>query len=263
MSDSTQQPAFSDGRALELAVSLLNTGQVLRSALNEMLSEYGLNDARFLVLHELAACGPNGCTQTQLAERLKLSESNVCTLVERMRQDGWLYRHRDRNDRRKRVLLLTEQARNTLDELQEKQARWLRLLFGALSDQELSELNRLLHLLAGAIETRRHTVALETERTRSRMVVGSEPPSFSETNYSTVRGEQKRSQEAGQQPLQPCTPKDEQPVPLKISKSGVRLILHMPHREQFFGTCNNCPASRTCSKSSAGPAASEPSEESR
>jgi DNA-binding MarR family transcriptional regulator len=83
----------------------------LRAELNEYLAEFALNDVRYLVLKAIDSAGPSGCTQTELAETLCQSESNVCTLVERMRSDGLLYRLRSKGDRRKRILLLTEQAR--------------------------------------------------------------------------------------------------------------------------------------------------------
>ncbi len=201
--------------ATELAVSLLRAAQVVRSAMNEHLSEFGLNDVRFLVISELETCWPNGCTQTELAERLRLSESNICTLVERMRQDGWLYRHRDKHDRRKRLLLPTEKARQTLGLVQAEQEWRLRRVFGALSEDELRQTAGLLQLLTGSVEA---------DRRGRPQLVSQRPP-------TTGRPGQVSSVSAGPPaPAQPSTPET-----LPGDGLGRKLIIHRPHEERVDG----------------------------
>ncbi|NOX55431.1 MAG: MarR family transcriptional regulator, partial [Planctomycetes bacterium] len=144
----------SDGAASRLAANLLRAAQLLRTALNDHLADFGLNDARYVVLVEVDRCGPNGCTQTELAERLRQSESNICTLVERMRQDGWLYRHRAKSDRRKRILRPTERARETLVRIRACHEQRLRRLLSGLSTEEQWRLSELLRWLCDCLEVR-------------------------------------------------------------------------------------------------------------
>jgi DNA-binding MarR family transcriptional regulator len=117
------------------------------------LAEHGLNLTRAEVLACLAAFGEAGCSQTDLAAALQLSESNVCTLIERMRTDGWLFRLRSDVDRRRSVVVLSPQGMKTItqiEDLRRRRARhWLRgLPTGALDqlnlllDQLLQELKR-------------------------------------------------------------------------------------------------------------------------
>ena len=144
----------SDGAASRLAANLLRAAHLLRTALNEHLAEFGLNDVRYAVLVEVDRCGPSGCTQTELAERLRQSESNICTLVERMRQDGWLYRHRAKSDRRKRILRPTERARETLGRIRACHEERLRRLLSGLSAEEQQRLGELLRSLCGCLDVR-------------------------------------------------------------------------------------------------------------
>ena len=56
-----------------------------------------------------------GCSQADLANELQQSESSISTLVDRMRTSRLLYRLRSKVDKRRRVLMLTDQGRSLLE----------------------------------------------------------------------------------------------------------------------------------------------------
>ena len=101
-------------RAVTVVSSLLRVSQLLRTLTTAHYAEFGLNDVRHSVLRTIRGFEPNGCSQAELAGALRQSESNICTLVDRMRSDGLLYRQRSKEDRRKRLLLITDRGRHLL-----------------------------------------------------------------------------------------------------------------------------------------------------
>ena len=86
---------------------LVRAASLVRSKLGEFLDPFGLTEVRYSVLVALNSAGEMGLSQSELAERLMQSESNVSTLIERMAQDDLVERLRSDADRRKRVLLLS------------------------------------------------------------------------------------------------------------------------------------------------------------
>jgi DNA-binding MarR family transcriptional regulator len=76
--------------------------------------------------------GSDGLTPTELGQRLGLSSGGVTVLVDRLERAGHVERHRHPQDRRKRILSLTPEARRWLDDYLgpivapvERSAAWL------------------------------------------------------------------------------------------------------------------------------------------
>jgi DNA-binding MarR family transcriptional regulator len=122
------------------------------------LAEHGLNLTRAEVLACLAAHGEAGCSQTDLAAALRLSESNVCTLIERMRGDGWLFRLRSDVDRRRSVVVLSPHGMKTIAQIEELRRRRARHWLRGLPSDSLEQLNQLLDQLL--LELRRDVDAV-------------------------------------------------------------------------------------------------------
>jgi len=111
------------------------------------IAELGINHVRHAVLRAVGDTEPDGCTQVALAKRLRQSESNICTLVERMRSDGLIYRRRSKTDRRKRILGLTDAGRRLLTNAElccQQQSNQLRHTLTAHQHAALAKLLRLL-----------------------------------------------------------------------------------------------------------------------
>lgn len=89
-----------------------------------------LEKGELAALEQLAAF--SGLTPTDLGQRLGLSSGGVTVLVDRLERGGQVNRHRHPDDRRKRVLSLTPEARASLEEYLrpivapvERSAAWL------------------------------------------------------------------------------------------------------------------------------------------
>jgi len=81
-------------------------GRQVRRDLSERYSLAGLSESKAAILEALAT-GDRQLTQADLAGDVGLSESNLCGLIERMKNEGLVERDRSPLDRRKSVLSLT------------------------------------------------------------------------------------------------------------------------------------------------------------
>ena len=140
------------GMPTQLVRRVLWAGEQLRRCLDQSYTQSELNGPRVDVLETIAAAGPEGCSQTELATVLGAAESSVSTIVERMRRDGLLLRMRSRQDRRCSVLLLTEVGSERLASVMHCRDQHLSQWIDRLSiteQQQLCEvLDRLLVVLA-------------------------------------------------------------------------------------------------------------------
>lgn len=130
---------------------LLAAAQGLERRFDDCFAPLGLNLTRAEVLAFVARHGSDGCSQTDLAASLRLSESNICTLIERMRVDGWLLRMRSSVDRRKSIVVLSPRGLDVMDQLLDSRRRQAANLLGVLEISQLQTLNQLLDAVLEAL----------------------------------------------------------------------------------------------------------------
>jgi len=136
----------------ELVEMMLRLGQRLRGHLDTRFGTFGLSDARFAALSVIREAAPAGCTQAHLAAKLGQCESSISTLVERMRSSRLLYRLRAKSDRRKRVLMLTDDGRQLFDQGLAARDREADALFNRISPEERQQLATLLGRLFASLD---------------------------------------------------------------------------------------------------------------
>lgn len=102
--------------------SLRRISNALMQHSREFTGKYRLSPAQVLCLRVLMDEGP--LTPSQLARRLYLSHGTMTWMVDRMEARGLVARSRDKSDRRKVTVSLTEEGRRTAEQvpmvLQEK-----------------------------------------------------------------------------------------------------------------------------------------------
>ena len=153
--DDAPRAAHPDGAAApgELSELLLRMGQRLRGHLDTQFGAFGLSDARFAALSVIREASPAGCTQAHLAAKLGQCESSISTLVERMRASRLLYRLRAKSDRRKRVLMLTDDGRRLFEQGLEARDREAESLFARMDLEERTQLAGVLGRLYGRLDS--------------------------------------------------------------------------------------------------------------
>lgn len=124
----------------DLVTTLLHAANFVRQRLVEFLERFELTEGRYLTLEVLSRAGTRGLSQSDVADYLVQSESNVSSLVDRLQRDGLVDRSWSVTDRRKRVLLLTEAGQQLIDRVSVARSRWEESLLSKVSPQERSSL---------------------------------------------------------------------------------------------------------------------------
>ena len=111
------------------------------------LNRYGVTEAGWWVLHEIAAV-PEGLSLVEVARRAQLGASTVTTISDQLAAAGWITRCRDRVDRRRVVAVLTPAGRAVIDEARVEVSTALAVIWERLSAAERDTLTRLLRRLS-------------------------------------------------------------------------------------------------------------------
>lgn len=83
---------------------------------NERLKPYGLFSSQWAILFCLKRFEP--MTQSELSNYLHVEAPTVTRTVSRLEQNGWVIREEGK-DKRERIIVLTEQSRKTLPDVEE------------------------------------------------------------------------------------------------------------------------------------------------
>lgn len=96
-------------------VQLVHTYLLLQRQVTSAITQHGLTLAQFDVLATLRFS--EGVTQQELAERLLVTKGNVCGVLDRMEQAGWVKRRPDEKDARVNRLHLTAAGKAKIDKV--------------------------------------------------------------------------------------------------------------------------------------------------
>ncbi len=133
----------------EIVTALLHSAGFVRLRLGEFLERYELTEGRHSVLAALDQAGARGLSQSEVAEQLMQSESNVSSLIDRLHRDGLVDRRWSVTDRRKRVLLLTADGQQLIQQVEGARHRWAEALLSDLAPLDRQALSQSLKRLPG------------------------------------------------------------------------------------------------------------------
>lgn len=151
----------------EIVATLLRTAAFVRLRLVEFLERYELSEGRYSILAALDHAGANGLSQSEVAEKLMQSESNVSSLLDRLHREALVDRRWSSTDRRKRVLLLTADGQQLIHQVELARRRWADALLSAISPHDRRVLADVMQQLPGHVES-----TVETESAVPPMAVG-------------------------------------------------------------------------------------------
>jgi DNA-binding MarR family transcriptional regulator len=120
-------------------------------AVNDEMTGCGLSMARTKVLLRLREQGP--VRQNSLAADFGLSPHSITDIVDGLERLGLAERRPDPTDRRAKLVAITEAGQACLEVANAARERALTRIFGALSDEDLATLLRLLDSLDEAAAT--------------------------------------------------------------------------------------------------------------
>jgi DNA-binding MarR family transcriptional regulator len=130
----------------EAYLHLIRTAEVLSGPLSDLLARFGLSGKQYNVLRAIRRGGADGETVSRIGEQMTDPRADMTRLLDRLERDGLTERRHDRQDRRVVRVVLTEQGRARLAEMDEPLVALHRAQFAHMSPQALQELVALLAL---------------------------------------------------------------------------------------------------------------------
>ena len=143
-------PLYESQEELKLRtwVQLARTFYLIQRRVASVLSGHGLTLPQFDVLATLRF--GEGVTQQALAERLLVTKGNVCGVVDRLEDAGWVERRPDPNDGRANRLHLTASGRRKIDSVLPGHDALILRAMRPLSGSDAKALRSMLEEVAGA-----------------------------------------------------------------------------------------------------------------
>lgn len=124
---------------------------VMRDHMNPLFAEAGLQPGEFDVLATLRRSGePYMLSPTKLYEAAMISSGGMTNRLDRLERAGFVERRPDPNDRRGKLIALTEAGKRVIDETIGRHVANEERLLAALTPKEQEQLSQLLKkLIAG------------------------------------------------------------------------------------------------------------------
>jgi DNA-binding MarR family transcriptional regulator len=119
---------------------------------DEHIQGLGLTGAQFDVIAQLSQ--NEGISQQGLSEKLFVTKGNVCGLLGRMEEKGWVKREDDPDDRRAHRLYLTEKGRELAERVLPAQEEFVAEQMSILTDEEQATFRSLLRQLDRSLAPR-------------------------------------------------------------------------------------------------------------
>jgi MarR family 2-MHQ and catechol resistance regulon transcriptional repressor len=132
---------MSEALCREVYRLLRNTSRRLKEEFRKKIEDHGITWPQF---HALYHIGEQGLPANELARELRCHASNMTGLIDRMTENGWVYREHSEEDRRVWLVKLTEKGARLKEVIQPLHQDNIKQRMGVLSPQELETLKRLL-----------------------------------------------------------------------------------------------------------------------
>lgn len=129
---------------------LARLGEASRRRFATALEPEGLHPRHFGVMTMVAA--QPGMSQQVLHEKTAIDPSSMVAVIDELEERGLAERRPHPDDRRARMIVLTEQGEQSLERIRTVAADLQRDFFAALSADERSTLHALLRKLAGSVD---------------------------------------------------------------------------------------------------------------
>jgi len=110
----------------------------------------GLSMPQFSVMMQLHYRG--ACGMSEVSERFEITPAAASQLVDKLVQSGFIKRDEDPNDRRAKVLNITDKGRELIQRGIEERYRWVDQLAGKLTVEERGQVSDALNIMTRAAQ---------------------------------------------------------------------------------------------------------------
>jgi DNA-binding MarR family transcriptional regulator len=134
----------------QASLLIARVARVVRHRFEQVLTPLGLSQRDVIALSYLRGHGPT--PQQQLAERLRLDASSMVCLLNDLEESELVLRRRDRADRRRAIVQLSDKGERTLRKVDGAVEVVEQELLTGLDSEERSTLHRLLSRLHSGVD---------------------------------------------------------------------------------------------------------------
>jgi len=131
----------SEPYAREVYWLLRSTSSSLKDEFRKRIEEFGISWPQY---HAMYLIGDKGIPANELAHELQCNASNMTGIVDRMSDNGWVYRERSAEDRRIWLVKLTEEGARLKAEIMPQYKQLIDRRMAVLNQEELTQLRQLL-----------------------------------------------------------------------------------------------------------------------
>jgi MarR family 2-MHQ and catechol resistance regulon transcriptional repressor len=132
---------MNESLAREVYWLLRSTGSRLKAEFRKKIEEFGVTWPQY---HALYHIGREGIPANELARELQCNASNMTGIIDRMADNGWVYREHLAEDRRVWLVKLTDQGASLREKIVPRHQSNIFERLGVLSPEELELLRSLL-----------------------------------------------------------------------------------------------------------------------
>ena len=114
----------------------------ISTRLETVLSKFDLNIAKFNILMIIKHAGTKeGIQQNEISKRLLVTASNITKLLDKLEKDGMITRNSKENDRRVKLIMITDSASKLLDKAWKIYQKEVNAITAKMPEKEAKRLN--------------------------------------------------------------------------------------------------------------------------
>lgn len=132
-------------RRLRLGFLLHDVSRLRRTVIDKAFKPLGVTRSQWWVLANLSRHSGTPMMQTELARILDVGKVALGSLLDRLEVNGFIVRIADRQDRRVKMVKITQAGANLLDDLEQRAAVLNREMLSDVTPEEILQMEDLLH----------------------------------------------------------------------------------------------------------------------
>jgi MarR family transcriptional regulator for hemolysin len=133
-----------DQTLIQLTAAMTQASRAYKSMADKVASEYSLSQATALPVLILGRLGQDGVRPGMLADALGLEPSSLVRVIDLLIDSGLVERHDDPQDRRARILQLTEDGKTRAAQMEEALIPFRRSVFAGVDPADIDTCLRVL-----------------------------------------------------------------------------------------------------------------------
>ncbi len=145
-----------DNDLSELMIAMTQVSRAYNAVCNKLASQFGLTQAIAWPIVAISRLG-DGVRPGVIADAVGIEPSSVVRLIDQLVASGLIERRDDVNDRRAKLLFLTDEGKKRVKKIEKALIPLRRELLNGLTDMELDTCMRVFKILGQSIE--RHKTA--------------------------------------------------------------------------------------------------------